>query len=376
MREEIDAIGGQEVTMPVVHPADLWKESKRWYKIDAELARLKDRNSRDMVLALTHEEVVADLARHEIQSYRQLPALIYHIQTKFRDDPRPRAGLIRVREFTMKDSYSLDADWDGLDRQYRAHYQAYFNIFHRADLPVIAVKADVGVMGGKLAQEFMYLTPYGEDTLLLCDHCGYSSNRQIARFRKSIPPAEAALPLEKVATPDCKTIQELAEFLGIPTSRTAKAVFLVATIPQGVKSETKFIFALLRGDMEVNETKLSTVLKARELRPATEEEIKQIGAVPGYASPVGLKDVLVVVDDLIPQSPNLVSGANEDGYHLRNVNYGRDYRADIVADIAAAQDGDACPTCGNPLHSVPRYRSRKYLQTWHRFQRLHGLHLP
>ncbi len=352
MREEIDAIGGQEVTMPVVHPADLWKESKRWYKIDAELGRLKDRNSRDMVLALTHEEVVADLARHEIQSYRQLPALIYHIQTKFRDDPRPRAGLIRVREFTMKDSYSLDADWDGLDRQYRAHYQAYFNIFHRTDLPVIAVKADVGLMGGKLAQEFMYLTPYGEDTLLLCDHCGYSSNRQIARFRKSIPPAEAALPLEKVATPDCKTIQELAEFLGIPTSRTAKAVFLVATIPQGEKSETKFIFALLRGDMEVNETKLSTVLKARELRPATEEEIKQVGAVPGYASPVGLKDVLVVVDDLIPQSPNLVSGANEDGYHLRNVNYGRDYRADIVADIAAAQDGDACPTCGNPLHSV------------------------
>ena len=352
MREEIDAIGGQEVTMPVVHPADLWKESKRWYKIDAELGRLKDRNSRDMVLALTHEEVVADLARHEIQSYRQLPALIYHIQTKFRDDPRPRAGLIRVREFTMKDSYSLDADWDGLDRQYRAHYQAYFNIFHRADLPVIAVKADVGVMGGKLAQEFMYLSPYGEDTLLLCDHCGYSSNRQIARIRKSIPPAEAALPLEKVATPDSKTIQDLADFLGIPTSRTAKAVFLVATIPQGVKSETKFIFALLRGDMEVNETKLSTVLKARELRPATEEEIKQVGAVPGYASPVGLKDVLVVVDDLIPQSPNLVSGANEDGYHLRNVNYGRDYRADIVADIAAAQDGDACPTCGNPLHSV------------------------
>ncbi|HNB52284.1 MAG TPA: proline--tRNA ligase, partial [Anaerolineales bacterium] len=182
LREEINAIGGQELTMPVVQPADLWKETKRWYQIGSEMGRFKDKNDRDMVLAMTHEEVVGDLVRREIQSYRQLPRLVYHLQTKWRDDPRPRAGLIRVREFTMKDSYSLDSDWEGLDRQYRAHYQAYFNIFRRCGLPVVAVKSDVGMMGGKLAHEYMYLTPIGEDTLVFCDQCGYVANKQIALF--------------------------------------------------------------------------------------------------------------------------------------------------------------------------------------------------
>ncbi|MDP2975034.1 MAG: proline--tRNA ligase, partial [Anaerolineales bacterium] len=191
LRAEMDAIGGQEIAMPVVHPADAWKETGRWYQIGAEMGRFKDKSGHDMVLAMTHEEVVSDLVRREIQSYKQLPRLIYHLQTKWRDDPRPRAGLIRVREFTMKDSYSLDADWDGLDKQYRAHYQAYFNIFRRCGLPVIAVKSDVGMMGGKLAHEFMYLTPIGEDTLLLCDACGYTANRQVARFKKPVASEEA-----------------------------------------------------------------------------------------------------------------------------------------------------------------------------------------
>ena len=168
LRDEMNAIGGQEITMPVVHPADIWKETGRWYQIGSEMGRFHDKNDHDMVLAMTHEEVVADLVRTEIHSYKQLPRLLYHIQTKWRDDPRPRAGLIRVREFTMKDSYSLDADWEGLDTQYRAHYQAYFNIFHRCGLPVVAVKSDVGMMGGKMAHEFMYLTPIGEDTLIVC----------------------------------------------------------------------------------------------------------------------------------------------------------------------------------------------------------------
>lgn len=352
MRQEMDAIGGQEISMPVVQPADIWKETKRWYQIDAEMGRFKDRNGRDMALAMTHEEAVGDLVRREIRSYRQLPALIYHLQTKFRDDPRPRAGLIRVREFTMKDSYSLDADWEGLDRQYRAHYQAYFNIFHRCGLPVIAVKSDVGMMGGKLAHEYMYLTPYGEDTLLLCDACGYSANRQIARFRKPVPAPAEPLPVEKVATPNCKTIAEVADFLGVPTSQTAKAVFMIATIPEGEKTVQRFVFAVIRGDMEVNETKLSNAVKAKELRPATEEEIRGVGAEPGYASPVGIQGALVVVDDLIPRSPNLVAGANEAGYHLKHTNYGRDYSAQIVTDLAAAQDGDACPQCGAPLRTV------------------------
>lgn len=352
MREEINAIGGQEMSMPVVQPAEIWKRTGRWFKIGAEMGRLQDRNGRDMALAMTHEEAVADIVKNEIHSYRQLPVLIYHIQTKWRDDPRPRAGLIRVREFTMKDSYSLDREWEGLDRQYRAHYQAYFDIFNRCALPVIAVKSDVGMMGGRMAHEYMYITPVGEDTLLLCDECGYAANRQIAVFEKEVASEEEPLPIEKVATPHMKTIAGLAEFLEIPEDKTSKVVFMVATVLEEEEEVEKLVFAIVRGDMELNETKLANAIKAKELRPAEEEEIAAVGAVPGYASPVGLEEVMIVVDDLIPESPNLVAGANEEGYHLLNVNYGRDYEADLVVDIAAAQDGDLCPECGHPLQAV------------------------
>lgn len=352
MREEINAIGGQEMTMPVVHPADIWKETGRWYEIGSEMGRFKDASGRDMVLAMTHEEVVTDLVRNIIHSYRQLPALVYHIQTKWRDEVRSRGGLIRVREFTMKDSYSLDADWEGLDKQYRAHYQAYFNIFHRCGLDVIAVESDVGMMGGKKAHEFMYLAPIGEDTLVLCDACGYTANRQVATFQKPSPPAEEPQPLQKVATPGTKTIADLAAFLAIPESKTAKAVFLVATVSEDQTDVEKFVFAVVRGDMELNETKLTNAVKAKALRPAHEEEIRAIGASPGYGSPVGISaDVLIVVDDLVAQSPNLVAGANEDGYHYLNVNYGRDFNASIVTDIVAAEDGYACPECGAALRT-------------------------
>lgn len=351
IRQEMDAIGGQEVTMPVVHPADIWKETNRWYEIDDEMGRFNDKVGRDMVLAMTHEEVVTDLVRKDIQSYRQLPRLIYQIQTKWRDDPRPRAGLIRGREFTMKDSYSLDANWEGLDRQYRAHYQAYFNIFNRCALPSIAVKSDTGMMGGKLAHEYMYLTPIGEDTLLLCDSCGYAANRQIARLTKTAH-GGAPLPLEKVATPNTTTIEALARFLNIPEAQTAKAVFMVATITEGTSDVERLVFAVVRGDMELNETKLGNAVKAKALRPARDEEIRLIGAVPGYGSPVGVKDCMIVVDDLIPESANLVAGANEEGYHLKNTNYGRDYQVQIVADIVAARAGDPCPTCKSPMRSV------------------------
>src|SRR5262249_7354454 len=214
------------------------------------------------------------------------------------------------REFTMKDSYSLDADLEGLDKQYRAHYQAYFNIFHRCGLPVVAVGADVGMMGGFMAHEYMYLTPIGEDTLLNCDHCGYSANRQIARLRKPEAAAEEALPMEKIATPETKTIEALAKLLNVPEAKTVKAVFMVATVPDKddkEKSSERFVFVVVRGDMEVNETKLANAVGAKELRPAREDEIRAVGAEPGYASPVGLKDVLVVVDDIIPLSPNLVA---------------------------------------------------------------------
>ncbi|MBI5303590.1 MAG: proline--tRNA ligase [Chloroflexi bacterium] len=352
MRDEINAMGGQELTMPVIHPADLWKETGRWYAIGDEMGRFTDRGGREMALAMTHEEVVADLARKEIRSYKQLPQLIYHIQTKWRDDPRPRAGLIRVREFTMLDSYSLDADDAGLDAQYRAHYQAYFNIFNRCALDAIAVKADVGMMGGSLSHEYMYLTPIGEDTLMLCDACGSTANRQVARFHKPPAASEASLPLEKIATPDCKTIDALAQLLNIPKSKTAKAVFLLATITEQDHDVEKFVFAVVRGDMDVNETKLANAVRAKDLRPAREDEIRATGATPGYASPIGLRDVIVIVDDAIPGSPNLVAGANDAGYHLLNTNVPRDYAANLVTDIAIANEGDACPNCGNALRAA------------------------
>ena len=353
IRDEMNAIGGQEIFMPVVHPADVWQETGRWYQIGSEMGRFKDKSGRDMVLAMTHEEVVTDLVRKEIRSYRQLPALVYHLQTKWRDDPRPRAGLIRVREFTMKDSYSLDATPEGLDLQYRAHYQAYFNIYNRCALPSVAVKADVGMMGGSMSHEFMYDTPIGEDTLVICANCGYLANRQVALFTKPAAPAEELQPLQKVPTPDVKTIEALAQFLNVPTSKTAKAVFLVATITEGEQDVDKFVFAVVRGDMDVNETKLANAVKAKELRPARPEEIVAIGAVPGYASPIGIKTgaALVVIDDAVQNSPNLVAGANEDGYHLLNTNYGRDFQAAVITDIAVAGEGAACPVCQHTLRT-------------------------
>jgi len=352
LREEMNAIGGQELTMPVVHPAEVWQATGRWYSVGPEMARFKDRKERDMVLAMTHEEVVADLCKTEIKSYRQLPQLVYHIQTKFRDDPRPRAGLIRVREFTMKDSYSLDADEAGLDAQYRAHYQAYFNIFNRCGVPALAVGSDVGMMGGSLAHEYMYLTPIGEDTLVLCRQCGYAANRQIARFARPPAPPEQLKPIEKVPTPDTKTIEALAALLGVPKSKTAKAVFMIAGHEEEGATREEFVFAVIRGDMDVNETKLANAVKADWLRPATDDEIRAVGATPGYASPIGLRNVTVVVDDAVPASPNLVAGANEDGHHLLNTNTPRDYIASVIADIAAAGDGDACIHCGQPLHTA------------------------
>lgn len=343
IREEIDAIGGQEMEMPVVHPADLWKESGRYAKIGPELLRFQDRSGRDMVLAMTHEEVVADLLRDVVQSYRQLPLVVYHFQTKFRDEPRARGGLIRVREFVMKDSYSIDVDEAGLDRSYQLHHGAYERIFQRLGLDTIAVGADVGIMGGSLAHEFMVLNPHGEDTLVLCDACGYAANQQIAEVGKPPSPAEEPIPTEEVATPGTDTIASLSELLGIGTDRTAKAAFFVT-------GDGRLVTAIVRGDFDVNETKLTNAVKAvGGLRPAQAEEIRAAGMEPGYASPVGASGTVVVVDDLAARSPNLVAGANRAGFHLRNVNVGRDFTPDLVADISNARAGDPCPRCGGAV---------------------------
>jgi prolyl-tRNA synthetase len=349
MREEMEAAGGVELSLPIVQPAELWRESGRWDAIGAELARFQDRRSRDLVLAMTHEEVVATLAASEISSWRDLPRLVYQIQLKFRDDPRPRAGLIRTREFTMKDAYSLDRDDAGLDRQYRRLHEAYDRIFERCGLPVIAVGADVGMMGGSGAHEFMYLTPVGEDTLVLCDHCGYAQNRQVAIAAKTAPSFEEARPTERVETPDATTIDALTRMLGLASERTAKVVFFAAT----GTDQPRFVIAVVRGDMIVNETKLANLLKADELRPMTDEEIVSVGCYPGFASPIGVGDAaVVVVDELVVASPNLAAGANELGVHLLNVNVGRDFDADVIADIVAAEDGDPCSVCGSPLRTT------------------------
>ncbi|HEV2108693.1 MAG TPA: proline--tRNA ligase [Thermomicrobiales bacterium] len=344
IREEMDAIGGQELLMPVVHPADIWRETGRYDQVGPEMARFKDRGDRDMVLAMTHEEVVTDLARSEIDSYRQLPRIVYHLQTKFRDEPRARGGLIRVREFTMKDSYSLDRDEDGLETAYRAHWRAYDRIFRRCGLRFIVVGADVGMMGGSESREFMAFSPNGEDTILICPSGDYADNREVATFRRDSPVDEAPLPMEEIETPSTPTIESLARFLDVPLARTAKAVFFKG-------DSGRFIFAVIRGDLDVNETKLRQASGELGLTPATAEEIRAIGAEPGYGSPVGVRDAFVVADESIRDSPNLVAGANRSGYHLRNVNAGRDYEVDTFADIASAESGSPCPVCGTPMET-------------------------
>lgn len=339
IREEMDAIGGQEMLMPVVHPADVWKETGRWFQVGPELARFKDRADRDMVLAMTHEEVITDLARSEINSYRQLPQIVYHIQTKFRDEPRARGGLIRVREFTMKDSYSLDADEAGLDVAYQLHWKAYEKIFDRCGLDYVVVGADTGMMGGTASEEFMAFSPNGEDTILICPNGDYAANQEVATFQRDAPSGDALLPMEEVETPNTTTIEALADFLGVSNAQTAKAVFYKG-------GSGRFIFVVIRGDLNVNETKLRKVAGETTLTPATIEEIHAVGAEAGYGSPVGVHDAFIIVDESARDARNLVAGANKVGWHLKNVNLGRDYQADVVGDIASAEAGYRCPKCG------------------------------
>jgi len=343
IREEMDRIGCQEMEMPVVHPAEIWRQSGRYDAIGSELTRFKDRSGRDMVLAMTHEEVVGILLAEVVKSWRQLPMMVYHFQTKWRDEPRSRGGLIRVREFVMKDAYSCDRDEAGLDASYRAQHEAYVRIFARLGLETVAVNSDVGMMGGSLAHEFMVLNPAGEDTLVLCESCDYAANQQVAVSPRSAPEPEEPAPIEEVETPGTATIADLARYLGITEARTAKAAFFTA-------EDGRLVTAIVRGDHEVNETKLANAISSTGgLRPAHVEEIRAAGMEPGYGSPVGAHDTLVVVDELVARSPNLVAGANRPGWHLRNVNVGRDYEPDSVVDLTNAREGDPCPQCGSPV---------------------------
>lgn len=340
IREEMDAIGGDEICMPIIHPAEIWQKTNRWYEIDASMARFKDRNERDMVLAMTHEEVVAHLATTEIDTYKQLPKLIYQIYTKFRDEPRSRGGLIRVREFTMKDSYSLDRDEDGLQAQYVRHYNAYFRIFSRLGLPAVSVLSDTGMMGGKMAHEYMYLTEIGEDTIFISETSSYRANKEVATFHK-IHRNEAPKPLEKIFTPGKKTIADLVDFMDLSSDRFGKVVFYTAA-SENVK---KVVVAVVPGNLEVNLIKLQKLVGVGTLTPSTEEEILSIGSVPGYASPVGVDrdKSIIVLDELIASGNNWIVGANEQDYHLQNACHERDFASDIVGDIVNAYEGAPCP---------------------------------
>ena len=340
LRAEMEAIGCQELLMPFAQPADLWQETGRTQSVGPEMVRFEDRAGRQMVLAATHEEVATDLVRKEIRSYRQLPLAFFQIQSKFRDERRPRAGLLRAREFLMKDAYSFHASEDDFNRFYALCHDAYLRIFERCGIPVTVVESSGGYMGEGGSHEFMLEAEAGEDLLLVCPNGDYAANREIAS-QEIVILHEALEPLEEVPTPESKTIAAVAKHLGVETDRTLKAVFYEA--------DGEFVFVVIRGDLDVNEAKLLAVLKAGEVSPASEEIIRASGAVPGYASPVGLSGVKIVAD-LSAQTPNLVAGANREGFHLRNVNLNRDYQATITADIAMVQAGAPCPVCGAPLN--------------------------
>ena len=341
IREEMNKAGGQELMLSVLQPFELWQQSGRGISFGKSLFTLTDRKEHILALGPTHEEVIADLAHRYVQSYRDLPFLLYQIQTKLRDEPRPRGGLLRVREFIMKDLYSLDADEAGLDESYQKICRAYKNIYVRLSLPALMVEADSGAIGGKDSHEFMILTEDGEDEVIHCFNCGYAANAEKAQFMKIRTNAESLLPLEEIATPETKTIAEVASFLGVPSKQTLKAVFYFAG--------GEFVFVVIRGDLEVNETKLRNTLKCSELHLATEDEVNEAGLVAGFASPIGVKRIKVVADDSVTLGSNFVVGANKLGYHFRNANYPRDFNVDLIADIALARSGDGCPKCGNEL---------------------------
>ncbi len=370
MKEEMEAIGGQEMWMPNMHPARVWQATGRWSTFGPALVKVKTETGREFVMSPTHEEVVNDITLSDIDSYRDLPRVVFHISKKFRDEPRARGGLIRLREFIMKDAYSLDPSEESLDEFYPSMYQAYLNIFERCGAPAIPILADVGAMGGKSSHEFTVPHPQGEDMFIACTECDYAANVEAAEFvREGQPPVELA-ELTKVATPDCKTIADVAGYVGVPVEQTIKAVFYWHTPPGAAEFDGRFIFGLVRGDLEVNEIKLVNALGGGELRPATEEEIQASGAVPGYASAVGLKvagslneaGLVVIADTSIKHGGNFVIGANDEGYHFTGANYPRDFAVSHMADIAQADTGHRCPRCGG------RIEARRAIEVGHCFK--------
>ncbi len=370
IRDEMDKIG-QEFLLPTLHPRELWESSGRWAVMGDNMFRLKDRGGRDLCLGMTHEEVMTEIARKELRSYKQLPQIWYQIQTKFRDEQRPKSGLIRVRQFIMKDSYSFDIDAAGLDASYQKHYEVYRRIFDRCGLKYAVVEADSGAMGGSQSQEFMVFTDAGEDMVASCSKCGYAANLEKA---KSQLPAAEDLPgdgkPEEVHTPGMKTIDEVAKFLGVSPTQKIKTLALMQLEddPKNpTQKKTRAVIVLLRGDHSLNEAKLSGVLGGKEFRPMHPEEIERTFNSPaGYLGPVKIPAFpggessatqklileslpLMLADNALKERKNLISGANKENYHLKNITPGRDFHPTEWVDLRHAAAGEGCPNCGSPL---------------------------
>lgn len=351
IREEMDKSGSQEVLMSAIQPAELWQESKRWFAYGPEMWRVKDRHEREFCLGPTHEEIFTDIVRNEISSHRQLPVNLYQIQTKYRDEARPRFGLMRSREFIMKDAYSFDKDEEGLDESYKEMYETYERIFTRCGLTFRAVEADTGAIGGSNSHEFTAISEVGESEITYCNACKMAATTEKAEVVDEYSEEDVKeIPLEKIYTPNTKTIAEVAQYLDIDEKKTIKALLFVTHDDQGEKSG--YAIAFIRGDRELNEVKLINALGIHEhqIEFADEAEIADAtGAVGGFTGPIGLVNCTVVIDSELTKLKNLCAGANEKNYHIKNVNYGRDYKGDIIADIKTLKANDPCPKCGAPV---------------------------
>jgi prolyl-tRNA synthetase len=346
VREEMDAIG-QEFLLPALNPREIWEASGRWSVMGENMFRLKDRKGADLCLGMTHEEVMTDIARKELRSYKQLPQIWYQIQTKFRDEPRPKAGLLRVRQFIMKDSYSFDIDAAGLDVSYDKHDRAYRNIFSRCGLDFVAVEADSGAMGGSASQEFMVYTDAGEDLIASCPNCHYAANLEKATSALAVVTELEDGVVEEISTPTQRTIDEVGAFLNVAPVYQMKTMAMVVTTPDG---KSKTIVAFLRGDHMLNEAKLATAVGGGELRPMVAEEIlATFGAPAGFLGPIGVKADFVILDAALEGRKNLITGANKEGFHLRNITPGKDFKPTLIADVRNINEGEPCPKCGTSL---------------------------
>ena len=343
VREEMDNAGAQEIMMPIMQPAEIWQESGRWGAYGAEMIRLKDRHNREYCLGPTHEEMVTTLIKGDVRSYRQLPMNVYQIQDKFRDERRPRFGLMRSRDFIMKDAYSFDRDEAGLDVSYKSMYDAYTNVFNRCGLTFRPVEADSGAIGGSGSHEFMVIAESGEAEIVYCTECDYAANVEKAEMHVIEAADEAALERAEVETPNCKSIADVCAYLNMPVEKSVKAV--------AYKSEKGLILCFVRGDHEVNEVKVINTCNVLEVEMADENLLVENGTCGGYMGPVGIdpEKVMVVVDHSVMQMHNFCCGANKEGYHMVNVNPGRDFTPTFVADIRLIQEGDPCPHCGGKV---------------------------